>query len=113
MRRTGKYVAAEAIAEEHDLNLWKSQDELYQILRDIGYMWDSKTGKWLFLPEMAADAPSPLIKMRVWADALIVDKVASEIVSQMKDKATLVDRSEIYPCRPPKQKEGRVYLTFK
>lgn len=113
MRRTGKYLAAEAIAKEHDINLWKSQEELYQTLRDVGYMWDSKTGKWMFLPEMAADAPSPLIKVRVWADALAVDKVASAVVSEMSKHVTLVDRSEVYPCRPPKQKEGRVYLTFK
>jgi hypothetical protein len=113
MRQTKKYVAAVETSKKSGLRNWATQAGLYELLTCNGYMWDSKTGKWLFLPEMDADAPSPLIKVRVWADALAVDMVAREIVTEMGNYLTLVERSEVYPCRPPKQKEGRVYLTFK
>lgn len=113
MKRTVKYVAAEAIAAKIGTSGFSGQDDLYVELMQHGYMWDSKTGKWLYLPEMKADAPSPLIKMRVWADMEVVEMVADTIASAMPHLGgELVDRSQVYPCRPPKQKEGRVYLTF-
>jgi hypothetical protein len=114
MRQTKKYVAAVETSKKSGLRDWATQEGLYELLKCNGYMWDSKTGEWLYLPEMAADAPSPLIKMRVWADMDVVKMVADTIASAMPHLGgELVDRSEGYPCRPPKQLEGRVYLTFK
>jgi hypothetical protein len=113
MRRTAKYVVAEGAAKILRLE-WGTAEELYELLKKEGYMWDSKTGRWLYLPEMAADEPSKLIKVRVWAELGAVEAAADTLVAALPHLGgELVDRSEIYPCRPPKQKEGRVYLTFK
>lgn len=39
----------------------------------------------------------------------------SEVVSQLlrQNGYVLVDKSEAYLCRPPKQNESRVYLSFR
>lgn len=115
MRRTGKYVAAEAIAErfEWDLVLCDStnQNDLYNLLQKHGWMWDSKTGKWIYLPEIPATKPTQDVMVRVWTDLKKVDGAADKVVENMP--MTLVERSEARVCRPPKQLEGRVYLRFR
>jgi hypothetical protein len=113
MKRTKKYVEAVKVAK-CGLMDWENQREmLYEVLQSNGYMWDSKAGEWLHLPSMEADDPSPLIKVRVWAERGGVETEATQIVKFYQEKGyTLVEKSKVLPCRPPKQKEGRVYLYF-
>ena len=112
MKRTAKYVAAETVALKAGLT-FQNQTDLYDQLAKLAYMWDSKAGQWLYLPFMDADEPSPLIKVRVWANKKHVEEVALDIIVKMQDyNYELLERSEVYACRPPKHKEGRVYLVF-
>jgi len=110
MKRTKKYIAGEAVALKADLT-FQNQTDLYDQLVQLGYMWDSKTGEWLHLPSMEADEPSKLIKVRVWADTKNLDYEVNYIVDRLQGYE-LVKRSKVCPCKPPKQREGRVYLTF-
>ncbi len=60
-----------------------------------------------------ADPPTELIRLRVWADARFVEQVADECVFAVAAKGLrLVEKSDPYNCRPPKQLEARVYLSF-
>ncbi len=86
---------------------------LYAKLAELGYMWDSKTGEWLDLASMEADEPSPLIKIRVWAEKWKVEAVADKVIDGMSSNhCGLLERSEVLPCRPPKHSEARIYLIF-
>lgn len=90
-----------------------NQDWLYQQLSEQGYQWDSDAGAWQHLPSLPADEPSPLIRVRVWANNEIVGLMADGVVAAMLDAGLrLVERSQPYPCRPPQQRESRIYLTF-
>lgn len=111
MRQTVKYKAAVKVAKEKGLMDWATQAGLYELLQSNGHMWDSKAGEWLHLPSMKADEPSKLIKMRVWADIKNLDYEVNYVVDRLGGYE-LVKRSKVCPCKPPKQKEGRVYLTF-
>lgn len=108
MKRTKKYVTALEIATlDHN-----SQDELYSKLNGLGYYWNAVSGKWErddTLPDPASD----LFRVRLWADKEKVEEFA-EVVSQLLRQSgyKLHDKSESYSCRPPKQNESRIYLTF-
>lgn len=110
MKRTKKYVAGEAVALKAGLT-FQNQTDLYEQLEKSAYMWDSIAGEWLHLPSMEADDPSPLIKVRVWSDIKNIDAEVDSIVYRLSGYV-LIKRSKVVPCRPPKQREGRVYLTF-
>jgi hypothetical protein len=113
MRQTVKYKAAVKVAQKSGLMDWATQAGLYELLQCNGHMWDSKTGEWLHLPSMEADEPSPLIKVRAWAELGNVEAVSSCIANLMGCVGyELAEKSKVFPCRPPKQLEGRVYLTF-
>lgn len=111
MRRTKKYVAALATARSLQVSTNCDQAELYSRLQSKNFFWDSGDGRWV-----AGTAPDPataLVRIRVWASSETVPDVAEEVVRRMTRAGySLVERSEPYQCRPPKQLESRVYLTF-
>ena len=85
----------------------------YKILIDAGYQWDGKKQKWIKLASVPGDPASPIIRIRVWAEAYKVEGVASQVCAAMTGKGyRLLEQSIAYPCRPPKQAESRIYLSF-
>ena len=59
------------------------------------------------------DEPTELIKLRLWADGENVEALAnnfSNVVTSLGYK--LLERSKPYPCRPPQQRESRIYMSF-
>lgn len=111
MKMTAKYSSARMTALKESLDVSGSQEDLYQRLQKAGLFWDSDKKAWWYAPEEKADPATPMIMIRVWADAEIVEEAADEIVKKLK-LFSLVEKSPVYPCRPPKQLEGRVYLKF-
>lgn len=111
-RMTAKYSAALAALRKLRKPTTGDQEAAYKRLMDAGYMWDSKTQVWLNLGNEPADKPTQMIRVRVWTDASKVDDAANVVVAAMQDRFHLVERSDPYPCRPPKQAESRVYLSF-
>lgn len=113
-RMTAKYKAA--IRTYHNARLngiiqTNNQEELYELLQSNGYFWNSQAKKWPYHDAAQADPPTTLVMVRVWAKLEIVESLAREVVA-ICDDWHLVEQSKVYPCRPPKQKEGRVYLKF-
>lgn len=116
MKLTKKYSAASDVAlAEKIAYAQMSQDQLYIELNARGYFWDARLGTWERFEQTTAETPSGLIRIRVMAPAGEVDQLADLVAVQMNDfgRMQLVEQSEAYPCRPPKQLESRVYLTFK
>jgi hypothetical protein len=111
---TKKYSAAIRTAHNHRLpaDETRHQVELYGLLQDHGYFWDSVAGEWVHLPPEEALDPTPLVMIRVWAAADAVELAADEVVERLRVNFNLVERSGPYPCRPPKQFESRIYLKF-
>ncbi len=108
MKRTRKFVATEKIALEIGVNI---DENIYQNLEENNYFWDSKLGEW-FLGE-AAHPPSSLVKIRVWANSNHIKQDCDIIINSLCDNGfALEEKSEPYTCRPPKQLESRIYLTF-
>lgn len=91
-----------------------TQDGVYLPLNEAGYEWDSQAGEWQHLASVPAEPPTAFVRVRVWAAAEVVEEVASEVVERLRSmRLHLVEPpSRAYPCRPPKQLEARVYLTF-
>jgi hypothetical protein len=56
-------------------------------------------------------APIPL-KVRLMGDATKIEQAANELISAVSDGFQLVERSQVYPCRPPQDNQSRIYLTF-
>lgn len=115
-KQTQKYLAALATAGEvltpaEVAEVENDQDQLYTRLNEYNYFWDSQAKAWL---EGGAPAlPTKLLHLRVWADANLVEALANLISEAVQDEGfDLVDQSQMRLCRPPKQKEGRVYLSF-
>lgn len=114
-RMTAKYRAA--ITTAHNKRLpakdTANQDELYELLQQNGYFWDSGSKQWDYHDPAQADPPTPLVMVRVWADLDHVEGYAQQVIAECSKKiGPLVEQSRVYPCRPPKQQEGRVYLKF-
>jgi hypothetical protein len=113
MRRTKKYVAAESFFRGAGIRISGDAEEMYQTMADHGYQWNSESGTWDDWGAMPRDQPTELIRVRAWARAEAVEMVADGITEAMLAAGlVLVERSKPYPCRPPKQLESRVYLTF-
>ncbi len=94
-------------------NIPKDQEAVYRLLSDHGLYWDSKTQLWSKYADEPADEPMPFVSIRLWCDAEIVADAADCIIKQLEQvRFNLVERSEPYPCRPPKQREARIYLRF-
>ena len=117
-RMTAKYSGALHIAQFRGLDdvtqatQSGKQEDVYQALQKEGFFWNSQNKVWEEHDIADADDPTPLIMVRVWADAEIVEEAADDITRKAKKHWRLVERSRPYPCRPPKQRESRVYLKF-
>lgn len=90
----------------------EDQEWLYDHLYKSGWYWDSKVKRWEYHSIAKAEAPTPQVLIRVWADLSHVENTAKWVVRSLKPELHLVEQSKVYPCRPPKQREGRVYLRF-
>jgi hypothetical protein len=113
MRQTRKYSQAVAAATAKGISVDGSQDALYQRLTEGGYFWDSGACVWAYAEPAAADDPTPLVRVRVWAASAIVEREAQQEIADRQARGyTLIERSDPYVCRPPKQRESRVYLAF-
>lgn len=108
MKQTKKYTKACEIATlTHD-----NQESLYKQLNALGFFWDSKIQNWL-RDDRLADAPTNLIRVRVWAATEKVEQAADCFIEACGEyDLKLQEKSEPYQCRPPKQGESRIYLTF-
>lgn len=121
-KMTAKYSEALATLRQHNSLLCivgdiDNQEELYSLLQQHGYFWNSKARVWEFHEPEAAEPPTPLIMIRVWADAEITPKVADDLQYALDNYPRtagwrLIKRSDAYLCRPPKQREARIYLEF-
>lgn len=109
---TAKYSSARQTALKHDLSLNGDQETLYKRLNETGLWWDSKQGEWINFDDEPADEPTPKIMIRVWAEQKKVEGATNEVIKGLRGKLKLIARTVPYPCRPPKQKEYRIYLEF-
>lgn len=113
-KMTRKYSTANALMKRLGMAVSGLNDRDYFRLSEKGFQWDSHAGEWIDLTKEHADLPSPLVRIRVWAEKGKAAIVAEDVRQALADDGLydLVERSEVYPCRPPKQLEERVYLTF-
>jgi len=112
-KMTAKYSRALGVARLLKIEFTEDQESLYSKIQSNGWMWDSKAQIWMELAEEPADEPTEMIMLRVWTDAEITNEVADLVQGAMKFAGCrLLERSELYRCRPPKQLEGRIYLKF-
>lgn len=109
MKRTKKYIAAEIIANKLGVSIDKN---IYLKLQENNYFWDSDKGEWFLGQE--AEPATELVKIRVWADRAKIDRDCLAIIASLEEfDFALEEKSEPYLCRPPKQNEARIYLTFR
>ncbi len=108
MKRTQKYSkACERLVIPHS-----TQEQLYQELNRLGWYWDSNRKEWLRDDTPAKEA-TKLIRVRVWAATDKVEQAAELFLESALDiELRLIEKSAPYVCRPPNQKESRIYLTF-
>lgn len=113
-KMTAKYSAAIRTAHNHGLPAkdTRNQEELYTLLQTHNFFWDSNAQSWDYCEPAEADDPTPLILVRVWGNAETVEAAAALLQQRMVLQWELVEKSPPYLCRPPKQKEARVYLKF-
>ncbi len=112
-KMTAKYSGAVGIAHRKRIGISGDQEELYALLAKAGFWWDSQLQTWSEVSNEAADEPSNLLRVRVWAKTKDVESQARLIVRTLTSGGyRLVEQSQPYICRPPKQLESRVYLTF-
>ncbi len=113
-KMTAKYSAAVAALKKLNLATSGDQEMDYSRLGASGHMWDSHEQEWVNLANTPADPASPLIRIRVWAEKGKAESVAESVRWALAEEGPfdLVDQSHIYPCRPPKQNEERIYLSF-
>lgn len=110
---TRKYKTALSLANQLDISERDNQERLYRLLNEAGYFWDASTQAWQQLTT-DADPPTELIRVRVWAESSKVSGAAYQMRVAMEEIGyQFLDQSDPYPCRPPKQLESRIYLTFK
>lgn len=111
-KMTAKYRGAVAIARTINIPITDDQEALYAALGKANILWDKMQG-WCDVSQEPADQPSDLLRIRVWAKTEDVEAQARLIVQALtKGGHRLVEQSQPYVCRPPKQLESRVYLTF-
>lgn len=111
-KQTVKYVSACKKAKSLKITVTEHQEELYQALNLKGWYWNPKQKLWEKLDE-EADPPTELIRVRIWSDSRFVEQAASDCIESLSRKGLrLVDKSEVVRCRPPKQLESRIYLSF-
>lgn len=112
-KRTPKYVQALEVTEYLNLSDVDNQNRLYSLLNEQGYFWESNTHIWRKTKEVT-DLPSSVIRIRIWTDSAKVRGVAYEIRSVLEESGyELIEQSEPYTCRPPKQLDSRIYQSFR
>lgn len=119
---TAKYKDALATAKHHNGNMGlpieqripitTEQETLYSNLNQAGYFWDSSRKEWQYHEPEAADEPTKMIMVRVWANSEIIEDVAAKVAEGARKHWVMIEKSPPYQCRPPKQGESRVYLKF-
>lgn len=108
MKQTKKYSKACEIATLNH----ETQESLYKQLNELGFFWNSKLQQWE-RDDRIAEPPSDLIRIRVWAASDKVEQAADIFIESAGQYGLkLQEKSEPYPCRPPKQADSRIYLTF-
>lgn len=109
-KMTKKYSLALEIAPEFSHS---DHESLYSHLSGMGYWWNSRAQSWVFVEPEDSHPPSSVIRVRVMTANTLVAKAANELAERFElDGYVLSDVSKIYPCRPPNNNDGRVYLTF-
>jgi hypothetical protein len=109
---TTKYKAALEVAKVEGLSA--SGEDLYKALADRLYFWNSDEQRWIVSNLEDAEPTSKVLRVRVWVDKKVVEDVSGDVVEAITQRLgmTLIEKSQVYICRPPKQLDGRVYLTF-
>ncbi|BDA76618.1 hypothetical protein CAL7716_107840 (plasmid) [Calothrix sp. PCC 7716] len=108
MKQTQKYSQATQILTYPHTN----QEQLYQELNRLGWYWNAKKKKWE-RDDTPAQEASKLIKIRIMASVQKVEQAAEIFIENAEDAGLkLLEKSELYPCRPPNQNDARIYLTF-
>jgi hypothetical protein len=111
-KNTAKYRGAAAIAASKNIPITDDQEALYAALGKAGVLWDKMKG-WYDVSEEPADQPSDILRVRVWAKTEDVEAQARLIVRTLTSSGyRLIEQSQPYICRPPKQLESRIYLSF-
>lgn len=112
-KMTAKYSLALDVARREAVSfLGVTQEILYTHLQEMGYFWESGLKEWNYSDPAHADEPTVFLLVRVWANEEIIHEVADDTVKGLRKLYMLVERSEPYRCRPPKQREARIYLRF-
>lgn len=117
-KMTAKYSTALAVARREgvgaNVNAPNAQEALYSRLQEIGYFWNSDAKEWEHHATADANPPMEGISVRVWAATEHAAKAGQAVAFAMGRVYgwKLVEVSEPYQCRPPKQLESRVYLKF-
>lgn len=108
MRQTKKYASAcEILTFPH-----VTQEQLYQELNRLGWFWDSKKQQWI-RDDRIAEAPSKLIKIRLWANKDKVEQIADVLQEALAPYGLkVIEKSELCLCRPPQQNDARIYFTL-
>lgn len=116
-KMTAKYSTALSVARREkvgaNVNGQNPQEALYSRLQEIGWFWNSDRKEWEHPDPADADDPTPLIMIRVWANAEIVEDVAEDVIRRVpRNWGKPIKKNGPYPCRPPKQFEARMYIEF-
>ena len=108
MRQTEKYrKACEILTFPHS-----TQDQLYSELNRLGFFWNSKQKSW-DRDDRLAQPLSGIFRIRVLCDSNKVKDFAAIVSEAIEGYGfNLVETSQPYLCRPPKQNEARIYLSF-
>lgn len=108
MKQTKKYSRAKEILQFPH----QTQEQLYSELNRLGWYWMPKIQKWE-RDDTPADEETNLIKVRVWASKTKVKQAAELFIESAQANGLIfVEQSDPYQCRPPKQKEYRIYIIF-
>lgn len=117
-KMTAKYSTALALAHREgvgaNVNGATPQEALYTRLQERGYFWNSDAKQWERFDIAEANPPMEGVLIRVWAATEHAQKAAQAVAHALRAVHgwRLVETSEPYQCRPPKQLESRVYLKF-
>lgn len=92
-----------------DTSKLNSGEELYDILTDLSYLWDTKEKEWHYIE---SSPPSEGIKVRVITGGKERATRLGGEVSEALRKAgfRVLETSKLYQCRPPKKNDYRVYI---
>jgi hypothetical protein len=112
-KMTKKYSAAINVALKKNIPPTPKQDDMYAALEAVGIIWDSSQGAWNDTSNVPAEPASEVLRVRVWAKTEDVETQAGQVMQALISSGyVFLERSRPYVCRPPKQLESRVYLSF-